>query len=233
MADITIKWIGQSGYIISDETTKLCIDPYLSDAVNRIAKRERMVKAPLLPQDLRSDAVICSHDHPDHTDIDAIPLMNKENMIFLAPSHARNTLLSCGVTRFLPFDENDVYTVGDFKLTAVFADHTVPAIGILIEHGEYTLYFSGDTEYNSRLCELADKNIDVMFICINGKLGNMNVDDAARLTRIIAPRIGVPNHYGMFESNSEDPQKYISQIKNGFILKHNVEYTIKEILDYV
>jgi len=233
MKEITIKWIGQSGYIIRDGVTEICIDPYLSDVVDRIAGRGRMVKAPLLPQELKSDVVICSHDHLDHTDIDAIPLMNKENMVFLAPSHAKKTLTDCGVTSFLPFNEGDVYRTGGFKLTAVFADHSVPAVGIIVEHGEYTLYFSGDTEYNESLCELADKKIDVMFICINGKLGNMNADDAARLTRIISPKIGVPNHYGMFESNTECPQKYTEQIENGFIMKHDVEYTIKEILDHV
>ena len=49
---------------------------------------------------LKSDIVICTHNHLDHVDIDAIPLMKKDNMLFLAPSDAENTLLECGVVDF-------------------------------------------------------------------------------------------------------------------------------------
>ena len=94
---LKIRWIGQSGYILNDGINEICIDPYLSNVVDRIAKRGRMVEAPFLPEELKCDAVICTHNHLDHVDIDAIPLMKKENMLFLAPSDAENTLLECGV----------------------------------------------------------------------------------------------------------------------------------------
>ena len=100
MNGLKIKWIGQSGYILSDGNTEICIDPYLSDVVNRIANRQRMVDAPFLPEQLKCDVVICTHNHLDHVDIDAIPLMKKDNMLFLAPSDAENTLLECGVVDF-------------------------------------------------------------------------------------------------------------------------------------
>ena len=92
--------MGQSGYILSDGKNEVCIDPYLSDVVNRIANRPRMIDAPFLPEQLKSDIVICTHNHLDHVDIDAIPLMKKDNMLFLAPSDAENTLLECGVVDF-------------------------------------------------------------------------------------------------------------------------------------
>lgn len=233
MRDLTIRWIGQSGYLLSDGDTVICIDPYLSNVVDRVAGRGRMVEAPITPQALRCDAVICSHDHLDHVDIDAIPQMNKAEMRFFAPTHAKKTLLSCGVTDYLPFDEGTKYQIGDFKITAVFAHHSVPAVGILMEHNGLKMYFSGDTEYHEGLLRLSGKNVDVMFICINGKLGNMNAEEAARLTEIIAPRLAVPNHYGMFESNTEDPTAYLSRIQCGFEMKHNTEYSIKEMLKNV
>ncbi len=229
---LTIRWLGQSGYLLRDGRTELCIDPYLSNVVDRVAKRGRMVKAPFSPEDLCSDAVICTHDHLDHVDIDAIPLMDKK-MLFLAPSHAEPTLRSCGVTRYEPFDLGETKTIGDFTLTAVYADHSVPAIGLIVRHGDFTLYFSGDTEYSEKLEEIKAFDLDVMFICINGKLGNMNVDDAARLTEVLSPRVGVPTHYGMFESNTEDPAEYVRRVKNSFVFEHNKEYDIKEILNGV
>ena len=230
---LKIRWIGQSGYILNDGKTEICIDPYLSNVVDRIAKRGRMVKAPFLPEELKSDVIICTHNHLDHVDIDAIPLMKKGNMLFLAPSDAKNQLVECGVTKFKEFDEGATEKIGDFEFTAVFADHTVPAIGVIVKHSRITMYFSGDTEYNEKLEELAKYNIDIMFICINGKLGNMNVDEAVKLTKIINPKVGIPTHYGMFESNTENPENYTSKLDCGFEMKHYTEYDILEVLKNV
>ncbi|MBS7298079.1 MAG: MBL fold metallo-hydrolase [Eubacteriales bacterium] len=233
MCSLKIKWIGQSGYILSDGKTEVCIDPYLSNVVDRIAKRGRMAKAPFLPEELTSDVVICTHNHLDHVDIDAIPLMNKENMIFLAPDDAKSTLLECGVINYKAFNEGTRIKIGDFELEAVFADHSVPAVGVIVKHSGITLYFSGDTEYNKKLEELKQYNIDIMFICINGKLGNMNVDEAVKLTKIICPKVGVPTHYGMFESNTENPKFYTSRLSCGFEMAYNTEYDLEEVMGNV
>ncbi len=233
MQELTIRWIGQSGYLLSDGTTKLCIDPYLSNVVDRIAGRGRMVKAPMQPEALLCDAVICTHNHLDHVDIDAIPLMPKENMLFLAPQDAEAKLRECGVVHYQPFDEGACVKIGEFSLKAVFADHSVPAVGVVVKHKGITLYFSGDTEYHKKLEELAKENIDVMFICINGKLGNMSVEEAITLTRIIQPKVGIPSHYGMFESNTENPETYTSQLACGYEMEYNKEYKITEVLSHV
>ncbi len=219
-----IKWLGQSGYILSDNKNTICIDPYLSDCVNRIASRPRLRIVPIKPQDLKADAVICTHNHIDHVDIDAIPLMDK-NMTFYAPTDCRKTLAALGAANYMPFDEGMTYNIGNFKITAVFADHTVPAVGVLIKYNGESLYFSGDTYYNKKL---EDVKCDYMFICINGKLGNMNVGEAVNLTNIVKPKIAVPNHYDMFESNFENPHKFTDRVKSGFIMEFNKEYEVKE-----
>ena len=218
---LTIKWLGQSGYILSDGESEICIDPYLSDCVNRIANRPRTRAVPVLPEDLTSDAVICTHDHLDHIDIDAIPRMNKKKMLFLAPSACKDKLASLGVENYRPFDEGTEVKIGEFTLSAVFSHHTVPAVGVAVEHGGEKLYFSGDTYYNEKLESI---KCDYMFICINGRLGNMNVDEASKLARKISPKVAIPNHYDMFESNSEDPTKF--EYKNRFIMEFNKEYTV-------
>ena len=231
MGNLKIKWIGQNGYVLSDGELEICIDPYLSNLVGRLHGFERMVETPILPQDLKSDVVICTHRHIDHVDTDAIPLMHKENMLFLAPQDAEAVLRECGVTNYRRFDCGDSVTVGKFSFTAVFADHTAPAVGIVVKHGDVTLYFSGDTLYNEKLADVKDFGIDMSFICINGKLGNMNVEEAIKLTRIINPKVAVPTHYGMFEDNTEDPNKYTSMLENAFEMKHNVEYDVRELVD--
>ncbi len=219
---LKIKWLGQSGYILTDDKNTICIDPYLSDAVNRVANRPRTRPVPVKPQDLKCDAVICTHNHLDHIDIDSIPQMNK-NINFFAPSNCEETLNELGVIKYNRFDEGVTYEIGDFKITAVFADHSVPAIGAVVEYSGEKLYFSGDTLYNEKLKCI---ECDYMFICINGKLGNMNVDEAIKLTNEINPKLAIPNHYDMFESNSENPENF--NVKKRFIMEFNKEYEVKD-----
>lgn len=219
-----ITWMGQSGYLLCDGKTTICIDPYLSDVVNRMAGRARMVEATFQPGDLRADAVICTHNHWDHLDIDAIPAMKKDKMTFYAPGDCEETLRGLGVAHYKAFDEGSVFKLGGFQIEAVFADHTVPAIGVVVTYGGLRLYFTGDTYYNPKLRQV---KCDILFVCINGKLGNMNVSEAVGLTKELNPETAVPNHYGMFESNTEDPEKF--DVSQRFIMEVNRKYDIADL----
>lgn len=218
---LKIKWIGQSGYILSDGKNTICIDPYLSDVVNRIANRPRMEQIPIMPGELNADTVICTHNHLDHLDIDAIPQMKKDDAVFYAPSDCKDVLEKLGVVNYQPFNEGAVQQTGEFIIEAVFADHTVPAVGVIIKHSGNTMYFTGDTYYNTKLLK---NKCDILFVCINGKLGNMDIKDAIRLTSEIRPKTAVPNHYGMFESNTENPENF--KVSNRFIMEFNKEYEV-------
>ena len=222
MNNLKIRWIGQSGYILSDDDTTIYIDPYLSDCVNRVAGRERMVPAPVSARDIKADAFICTHNHLDHVDVDLIEEMNTDGIDFYAPTDCKETLENLGVKGYNAFDEGSTVKIGDFECSAVYADHTVPAIGVVVKHSGNTLYFTSDTLYNEKLAKV---KCDILFICINGKLGNMNVDEAIKITKMISPKTAVPNHYDMFESNSEDPRKF--KVENSFVMEHNKEYEVK------
>ncbi|HOB37263.1 MAG: MBL fold metallo-hydrolase [Clostridiales bacterium] len=223
-----IRWIGQAGYVFKSQSTEIIIDPYLSDVVNKVANRPRLLPPPILPKDIRADAVVCTHNHLDHLDTEAIAGMDKEKILFIAPYDCVQKLKELGCKKILSLDEGQATWVGDFELTAVFADHTVPAIGIIAKCEDLILYFSGDTLYNDKLQDIRFFEPDVMFICINGKLGNMNVDEAVRLTEIINPRLAVPTHYGMFASNTEDPKKYLLRVNGGFEMEFNREYKLSK-----
>ena len=80
---------------------------------------------------------------------------------------------------------------------------------------------------------LAEKKLDAAFICINGKLGNMNVEEAVRLTRILRPKLAIPCHYGMFDSNTEDPAKYTGPLDCALALNHGQEYDFEELMAHV
>ncbi len=225
---MTIRWIGQSGYVLKTATTEIIIDPYLSDVVNRVANRPRLVPAPIEPAKIQADAVVCTHNHLDHLDTDAIPAMGDEQY-FITTAEGAQVLRDMGKTNAAVLTEGNSLTVGDMMLTAVYAHHTVEAFGLIVEVEGKRLYFSGDTLFDEKLFAIADYRPDYTFICINGKLGNMNVEEALLTAEKIGAKVNIPAHYGMFASNTEDPHKFADHIPGGFILEFDRAYALDEL----
>ncbi|MBQ5746779.1 MAG: MBL fold metallo-hydrolase [Clostridia bacterium] len=220
-----ITFLGQSGYILEKRGIKIAIDPYLSNSVEKIAGRPRMLPIPIEPEKLECDAVICTHAHLDHLDTDSIAKM-KNDQLFITTNEGKKVLEEYGKMNVIAISEGKSVSVGRFLITAVFAEHTVEAFGVIISEDDETLYFSGDTLFSERLFEIKKFNPDVSFLCINGKLGNMNTEEALKVARAIGAKINIPNHYDMFESNSADPKSFTDCIEGGRILEFNKEYEI-------
>ena len=220
---MTIRFLGQSGYLIKTKNSEIIIDPYLSDSVNRVAGRPRLLPIPIKATDISCDAVICTHDHLDHLDPDTVTEICSEQL-FITTNGGKNKLASLGKENVIALGEGESVSVGDFEITAVFADHTVEALGVILRAEGKTLYFSGDTLYNEKLFDIAKFSPDITFICINGRLGNMNVNEAVTVAKKIGAKMNVPNHYDMFASNSEDPHLFADHIDGGLIMEFNREY---------
>ena len=219
------KFLGQSGYVLKSGNTEIIIDPYLSDSVNRVANRPRTLPVPINPKDIRCDAVICTHNHLDHLDPDTVSEI-PPNQYYITTNEGVAELKRLGRENAAVLNVGDSIKIGDFELTAVFADHTVEAFGLIVKAENKTLYFSGDTLFNEKLFAIADYKPDYTFICINGRLGNMNVKEALITAEKIGAAVNIPNHYDMFESNSEDPALFTDNIKGGKTLEFNKEYDI-------
>ncbi len=226
---MTIRFLGQSGYIIKTKKAEIMIDPYLSDSVNRVAGRPRTLPIPINPQNISCEAVICTHNHLDHLDPDTVAQINDEQF-FITTNEGKIELNQLGKDHVVSLNVGESTVVGDVEITAVFADHTVEAFGLIVKAENKTLYFSGDTIYNEKLFDIAKYHPDITLICINGRLGNMNVKEALMTAKRIGAKINIPNHYDMFASNSENPRTFTNQIANGFIMEFNKEYDVLNIL---
>ena len=60
---------------------------------------------------------------------------------------------------------------------------------------------------SSRACD----GVDVALVPINGKLGNLDGPEAARLAHDVRRELAVPCHYDMFEFNTATPDEFIAE----------------------
>ena len=204
-----IRWLGQGGFLVRDnaETTEILVDPYLSDAVNRNGTCPRQRPVPIEPADVKSDAVICTHDHLDHLDTGAVPAMPADTF-FIATYEGCGTLEKLERRNHKAVRPGDAFDVGAIRVTIVYALHTCEAFGVILETDGVRLYISGDTLYDEKLFDIAQYRPDITCICINGRMGNMNVGEAVVTAKKIGARLNIPDHYDMFASNMEDPAKF-------------------------
>ena len=211
---MTVTWLTQGGFLFELDGVRMVVDPYMSDGLERSHGLARMVAFPLALAELRPDVLFCTHDHLDHLDpetvcavADAYPscrfagpasCMAHFEKLGLAPS--RCTLATLG----------ERWTCGDLQVTPVAAFHSDPdAVGLVISDGHRRLYLSGDSVSAPELINAETRQADVVLICINGRLGNMAVDEALALVRTIQPRLALPMHYGLFAANTADPAPFV------------------------
>lgn len=228
-----IRWLGQAGYELTDGHHSVLIDPYLSDMVFRLDGFHRLIPTPFTAQEVNADIIIYTHDHADHLDEEMVMGMGQNDICFAGPESGRAVLHRCNVAeeRYVPLNRGGVLDFAGMHIEAVFAEHTADSIGLLCTLKGRKYYFTGD----SLLTPEVGKGIqaDVIFVCINGRLGNMNVNEAAELTKRVGASVGVPNHYGMFAENTEDPAKYVTALKNtsctAFVMEYGCEYELSEL----
>ena len=62
-------WLGQAGFVFKTPAGKIVyLDPYLSDAVERLFGFKRLSLPPIAAEEVRADLVVLTHEHADHLD---------------------------------------------------------------------------------------------------------------------------------------------------------------------
>ena len=126
-------------------------------------------------------------------------------------------MCSSDLSNFTKLDIGDVFEDDNFKITAVPAYHSDPlAVGYVFEIAGKKLYISGDSLYQPTLSADVKKvcgTPDIVYICINGKLGNMPWEDAVKVVEELKPKFAIPMHYGLFARNTEDPRPFMAAVK--------------------
>ena len=213
-----ITWITQSGFIFEHHGQRLVVDPYISNAVEERLHWIRLKKPPIPINKLHPDTIFCSHNHIDHLDPISIPLIADyyPSCHFIGPSSVTNDFHRMGIDpkKITTLKVGSKIENNKFHLTATHAYHSDPhSVGLIIEISQKKIYFSGDTLYHPKLVKnilkYSNGDIDFVLICINGKMNNMNTDEAINVVKELQPQAAAPMHYGLFAENTVAPEQFL------------------------
>ncbi len=214
-ADVSIRYLGQVGFLFNLDGLTVAIDPYLTDAVDRIpglppAMMVRNYPPPVTPSGLSYlDLVLCTHDHMDHMDMETLTGIAKvaPQCRFAGPKFVVRELERAGFPKeqLTVLNEGTSFKFHDLVVEPVAAaheDYETDAegfhryLGYLLHWHGLTLFHSGDTIATPRLFDtLRTHAIDVGFLPINGRdahrrrfdiVGNMESREAIQLASWLA-----------------------------------------------
>jgi L-ascorbate 6-phosphate lactonase len=219
VSGVRLFWLGQAGFAFHTATgQRIFLDPYLSDACERLHGFKRLSLPALQPAEVEADWVVLTHEHTDHMDPDAIPVIARNNPAcrFAAPAGCMAGLAEAGVapTRCVRLEANRRQDLGGLVIQAVPADHgdlAPSALVLLLEMAGVRILATGDTSWRPVVFKpLYELHPDVVLPVINGVFGNMNHIDAARLVSEAQPRFAIPCHFWtLAEQGAGDPAGFL------------------------
>ena len=211
---IALRWLGQAEFAIQGSTGTLVVDSYLSDLHRTVHGSPGLIPPPAAPAELGAAAVLVSHWHEDHLDLDSDAEFAASGAVFVAPPSCVARLAGRGIdaSRLIAARPGLSNEVGVAVVTAVPARHMVAgfltedAVGYVVEIDGVRIYLSGDTDYDRALLAATERGpLDVALLCVNGTGGNMNAWAAAALAAQLRPGVAVPMHFGMWPDSGYGP----------------------------
>ena len=211
-----LSFLGQAGFLARAGDVTVVIDPYLTDSVGKSSPAfSRQVPTPMEPEELRADVFIVTHDHTDHLDPETVARYpHRDATAFVAPRFAAAKLVKLGVpeANVIVVDVGETAEVRGVKITGVFALPT--GADVLDTTGYRVKFANGRSLYHASdtaCCELllkAAPQAEVLLVPINGKWGNLDVEEAIALTEAVRPRYVIPCHHDVMALNSENPETF-------------------------
>jgi L-ascorbate metabolism protein UlaG (beta-lactamase superfamily) len=168
-----VSWYGHSSALIEVDGFRVLTDPIWSDrcSPSRVVGPRRLHAPPAPLESLPAlDAVLISHDHYDHLDIDTVMgLARTQRAPFVVPLGIGAHLRKWGIpeTRIVELDWNESHRIGDLTLVCTPARHfsgrlfrrntTLWASWVVIGPG-HRAFFGGDTGYTKSFTEIGSEH---------------------------------------------------------------------------
>jgi L-ascorbate metabolism protein UlaG (beta-lactamase superfamily) len=168
-APLAVSWYGHSTALIEIDGYRVLADPVWSRRVSpsRTVGPQRMHEVPVALEALPAvDAVLISHDHYDHLDIDTIVgLARTQRAPFFVPLGVGAHLRKWGIpeNRIVELDWNESRQVGELTLVCtparhfsgrLFSRNTTLWASWVIAGPRHRAFFGGDTGYTKSFAEI-------------------------------------------------------------------------------
>jgi L-ascorbate metabolism protein UlaG (beta-lactamase superfamily) len=159
---VAVTWLGHATALLDIDGYRVLTDPVWSDrcSPSRTVGPQRLHPAPMPVEGLPAlDAVVISHDHYDHLDMDTVlALARSQRAPFVVPLGVGAHLREWGIprARVIELDWNEDVSIGDMRLVCTPARHfsgrflnrnnTLWASWAMIGPA-HRVFFGGDTGY--------------------------------------------------------------------------------------
>jgi L-ascorbate metabolism protein UlaG (beta-lactamase superfamily) len=180
----------------------------------------------------RIDAVVVSHEHYDHCDLDALAGGGFDlGVPLIGPGTVAAIARDKGFRDVRAIEAWEATTTGDLTVTATPGQHGVHEVTCVIQAGGRTIFFGGDSLRVPELDTIPDRfgHLDLAILPTNGlcirpmnlRRVVMDAQEAAGLTAVLKPTLAVPHHYAfhsgwlgdrMITKGDQDPRHYADAV---------------------
>lgn len=192
---LSITFLGHSGFSLSDGTSTLLVDPFLTG--NPVAVNE--------PDSLGCTHIALTHGHSDHLG-DTVPIAKRTGARVFAAFEICNFLGERGLTALEPGNPGGTIPTEFGSVTFTQAFHSssyegrymgMPG-GLVIEMGGVSFYHAGDTGIFSDMALIGEIYSPLVAALPIGDRFTMGPVLASRAAEMIKPRYAIPIHYKTF-----------------------------------
>ncbi|MFD2421539.1 MBL fold metallo-hydrolase [Amycolatopsis pigmentata] len=203
-SSLTVTRIGHACHLIQIGDIRILTDPWFTtNSHYRQGEPVATAVADLGPV----DALVVSHEHYDHCDLDALVAGGFDlDTPLVGPGTVTTIATAKGFRDTRTIEAWESNRVGsDLLVTAAPAQHGVHEVTFVIQAGGRTVYFGGDSLRVPELDEIPERfgAVDLALLPTNGLCVRpldlrqvvMNAEEAAGLAAVLKPTLAVPHHY--------------------------------------
>lgn len=233
---IKVQYINHASFLISYRNTNIIIDPFLSGKFFWMNDFETQLTKPKIKfnEIPKIDAILCTHIHGDHFDIETIlKFIERDKPLLIAPSSVVNFLINyAGINTFNCIIAIPNKKIRVKKMTIISLpnkgnekDIECNRFSFVVECGKKRIFHSGDSHGFSNEWERYIGKIDLACLWI---------EKTEEIIRKLKPNSVCIHHFERFSpgnfSCNKNPIEIIKLLKKGF---HNIKFYNTKIQDTI
>jgi L-ascorbate metabolism protein UlaG (beta-lactamase superfamily) len=233
---IGIHWFGQNSFALKDAGgTIVQIDPFFPH--DRPAERYIHTEPPLDEADLRTDVVLMTHDHGDHTCIESLQRIHAAYPAarFVGPVESVRRMAESGLpeANLATIAAGDAMALGTVTVHATWSKPPLGApaegirppdvqhLGYVIAIGGVRVYVTGDlintfAAHDELMSPVAALAPDIGLLTMHPTEGEFPFfEGAVEMAVKLGLKAAVPAHYACFAKRTYDPQAWAALLPAG------------------